>query len=113
LRESLVSLAIESWRLSRTFKALLDKSDTEQQRKYSGKLSWFNKRLQETLQDADLEMVDLENHKFDTGMAARAINLDEFEGNEELVVDKMLEPIIMASGEVLKRGTITLRRLEQ
>ena len=112
MRDSLIALAIESWRLSRTFKSLLEKSDITEQRRYSGKILWFNKRLEETLTACELQLVELEDHKFDTGMAAKAINLQDFENHENLIVDQTLEPVIMGAEGVIKRGTVTLRKKE-
>ena len=110
LETTLASLAIESWRLSKSFERLLTKSDPMEQRKYKSKLSWFNKKLNETLEEANLKFINLENQKYDTGAAVTAINLDDFQPDEDLEIDQMIEPIVMSNEGVLRAGTVVLRK---
>ena len=42
-----------------------------------------------------MAIVNLEGHEFDVGMAAKSLNIDEFESEDTLVVDQMIEPIII------------------
>ena len=46
------------------------------------------------------------------GMAATPLNIEDFGPEDQLVVDKMLEPIIMEGTTLAKTGTVTLRRIE-
>ena len=110
METTLASLAIESWRLSKSFERLLIKSDPMEQRKYKSKLSWFNKNLKETLEEANLKFINLENQRYDTGAAVTAINLDDFKPDDELEIDKMIEPIVMSNEGVLMTGTVVLRK---
>ena len=110
LETTLASLAIESWRLSKSFERLLIKSDPMEQRKYKSKLSWFNKKLNETLEEANLKFINLENQKYDTGAAVTAINLDDFKPDDDLEIDQMIEPIVMSNEGVLRAGTVVLRK---
>ena len=110
LETTLASLAIESWRLSKSFERLLTKSDPMEQRKYKSKLSWFNKKLKETLEEANLKFINLENKKYDTGAAVTAINLDDFKPDDDLEIDQMIEPIVMSNEGVLRAGTVVLRK---
>ena len=110
LETTLASLAIESWRLSKSFERLLTKSDPKEQRKYKSKLSWFNKKLNETLEEANLKFINLENQKYDTGAAVTAINLDDFKPDDDLEIDQMIEPIVMSNEGVLRAGTVVLRK---
>ena len=110
LETTLASLAIESWRLSKSFERLLTKSDPMEQRKYKSKLSWFNKKLNETLEEANLKFINLENQKYDTGAAVTAINLDDFKPDDDLEIDQMIEPIVMSNEGVLMTGTVVLRK---
>ena len=110
LETTLASLAIESWRLSKSFERLLTKSDPMEQRKYKSKLSWFNKKLNETLEEANLKFINLENQKYDTGAAVTAINLDDFKPDDDLEIDQMIEPIVMSNEGVFRAGTVVLRK---
>ena len=110
LETTLASLAIESWRLSKSLERLLIKSDPMEQRKYKSKLAWFKKKLTETLEEANLKFINLENQKYDTGAAVTAINLDDFQPDDDLEIDQMIEPIVMSNEGVLRAGTVVLRK---
>ena len=112
LRRPLLDVAVESWRFSRLFDRLLLKLDAGEQSRYRGQFRWFQRKLEESLADAGMRIVNVEGHAFDPGMAATPLNLEEFEPQDALVVDQMLEPIIMGSEGVVKTGTVTLRKVD-
>ena len=112
LKKSLLDLAVESWRFGRLFDRLLLKLDAGEQGRYRGQLGWFQRKLEDSLTDAGLRIVNVEGHAFDPGMAATPLNLEEFGSDDALVVDQMLEPIIMGPDGVVRTGTVTLRKVE-
>ena len=59
-----------------------------------------------------MRIVNVEGHEFDPGMAATPLNIEEFDSEDALIVDQMLEPIIMGPDGVIRKGTVTLRRVE-
>ena len=112
MKESFLSLALEAWRLSRVFLDLIDKVDLEQKKQFQRKLLWFEDRFESILEETDYRLVNLEGQNFVVGMAVKAINLDDFDDNENLVISRMLEPIIMGQNGVEKLGTVLLRSSE-
>jgi len=113
IRKSLLDIAVESWRLSRLLNRLLTKLNAGEQGRYRGQFRWFEKKLEGSLSDAGMRIVNVEGHDFDPGMAATPLNIEEFGADDTLVVDQMLEPIIMESdGAVARTGTVTLRKVE-
>ena len=111
MRQAVISMAVESWRFARVFDRLLSKLDAGEQSRYKSQFRWFIKKVDEALEQADLRMVNVEGHPFDPGMAATPLNIDEFEANDALMVDHMLEPIIMGKEGLVKTGTVTLRKV--
>jgi hypothetical protein len=77
----------------------------------SNQLRFFQKRLEESLLQAKLKIVNIEGQVFDEGMPATALNMGDFGPNDELLIDQMLEPIIMWEGGVRKAGTVMLRKV--
>ncbi len=59
-----------------------------------------------------MRIVNVECHAFDPGMAATALNIEEFGSDDTLVVDQMLEPIIIGSDGVVRTGNVMLRKVE-
>ncbi len=112
LTQTIVSMAVESWRFGRVFDRLLLKLDAGEQNRYKSQFRWFIKKVEEALEQADLRIVNVEGHPFDPGMAATPLNIEEFDAQDTLMVDQMLEPIIMRKEGLVKTGTVILRKVE-
>ena len=111
LVQSVINIAVESWRIGRVFDRMLTKLDAGEQTRYQSQLRWFIKKVEESLKDAGLRIVNVEGHPFDPGVAATPLNIEEFDANDALMVDQMLEPIIMGKEGLVKTGTVTLRKV--
>ncbi len=111
MRDAVISMAIESWRFGRVFDRLLTKLDAGEQNRYKSQFRWFIKKVEEALEQAELRIVNVEGHPFDPGTAATPLNIEEFDAQDILMVDQMLEPIIMEKGGVVRAGTVTLRKV--
>ena len=112
LKQSLVNMAIESWRVRRVFERMLLKVEAGEQSRYKSQFRWFIKKMGESLAEAGLHLINVEGHPFDPGMAATPLNIEDFEVNDTLIVDQMLEPILMGREGLVKTGTVTLRKVE-
>lgn len=113
LRESVISMVVESWRVSRVFERILNKLDAGEKTRYVSQFRWFMKKVDEALLQANMKVVNVEGQVFDPGMAATAINIDEFDSEDTLIVDKMLEPIIMDNDGIVRSGTVILKKVEK
>jgi hypothetical protein len=112
LTQSILDISLESWRFGKLFDRLLTKLDAGEQGRYRGQFRWFQKKLEESLSIAQLQVINVEGHPYDTGMAATPLNIDEFDPKDTLIVDQMLEPIIMGPDGIVKTGTVTLRKVQ-
>ena len=65
------------------------------------------------MEDAGLLCIDVEGKIYDPGMAVTPLNIDDFEPDDDLFVEQMMEPIIMRDGKVQKTGTVLLGRFEK
>ena len=110
--DAIISMAIESWRFGRVFDRLLTKFDAGEQKRCKSQLRWFMKKVDESLEQVDLRIVNVEGHPFDPGIAATPLNIEDFDSEDSLIVDQMLEPIIMEKDSLVKMGTVILRRIE-
>ena len=111
LTQVVIGMAVESWRFGRTYDRLLTKLDAGEQNRYKSQFRWFIKKVEEALEQADMRIVNVEGHPFDPGMAATPLNIEEFDANDALMVDQMIEPIIMGKEGLIKTGTVTLRKV--
>lgn len=72
-------------------------------------LNFSIRKINKTLSKNQLELLDLTGHKYDTGISVDVI--DKEEGNEKgyLYISKMIEPVILYEGKVIKYGKVILR----
>ena len=111
-KDVIINIAIETWRFGRVFERLLSKLDTDEQQRYRNQSRWFEKKLEEFLAEVGWQIVDIEGQAFDPGMAATPLNIEDFDAEDSLIVDQMLEPIIMEKEELVKTGTVMLKKEE-
>lgn len=111
-REAMINLATESWRFAKGFERGLTQLSPARARRRTSQLQWFLKKTEESLEDIGLRIVNIEGYPYDPDMSATPVNIEDFEPEEHLVVDQMLEPIIMDGTVLAKTGTVILRRTE-
>ena len=111
-KEAIISLAIEAWRFAKVFERGITQLNAARAKRHTSQLQLFVKKTEESLEDVGLRIVNVEGQPYDPGMAATPLNIEDFESDDHLVVDQMLEPIIMDGGSLAQTGTVTLRRIE-
>lgn len=111
--QSLVDIAVESWRFGKVFERVMSKLDTGNRERYLNQYTYFEKKVEVALSLAGLKIVNIEHQTFDIGMAATPLNMDDFQSGDTLFVDQMIEPIIIKNGLVLRKGTVMLGRVNQ
>lgn len=111
LEQSLIEMAVEGWRFSRLFGRIVSKLDAGEGSRYINQLRYFQKKLEDNLEANGLKLVNVEGQVFDPGMAASALNVGDFEPEDRLIVDQMVEPIIMGTQGLKKEGTVMLRKV--
>ena len=113
LTESIIAIAIESWRFGKLLNKIMGTMGTKEKNRYESRIQWFQKKVNESLKSAKISVVNLEGQQYDVGMAIKAINIDEFDSSDILIVDQMIEPILMGPDGIIKTGTATLRKVEE
>ena len=109
---ALQEIAVESWRFVRLVDKLLSQLDAGERGRYQNQVRFFLKKLEGNLASVGLKIINLEGSTFDPGMAATAVNIEDFSESDKLVVDQMIEPVIMGPNGLLHSGTVVLRRVK-
>lgn len=107
-----VKLALEAYKLASLTQTVLNQVDPTEAKKYSSRLAFILRNIQETLQESQLRIVPLEGVPFDEGLAISAVNLSEFDSRDDLIIDRVLEPLIMGSQGIVHSGIVSLRKKE-
>ncbi len=112
LEQSLIDIAVESWRFSRLFGKVVGKLDAGESGRYINQIRYFQKKVEESLDSNGLKLVNVEGQPYDAGRAASALNRGDFGPDDVLLVEQMLEPNIMGPKGLRKQGTVMLRKVE-
>lgn len=112
LQKAVIEMAVEAWRFRRVFDKAMSKLEAGESARYIGQFNWFIKKVESALKTAGMRIVDVEGQPYDVGMALSPLNIDDFEPEDLLYVEQMIEPIIMDETNVLKTGTAMLGRIE-
>lgn len=112
IEQSLIDVAVESWRFSRLFVRVVSKLDAGESGRFLNQMRYFQKKVEESLNANGLKLVNVEGLPYDAGVAASALNLDDFAADDHLIVDQMLEPIVMGPNGLRREGSVMLRKVE-
>jgi len=110
-QQIVINMAVESWRFSRLFIKAATKLEPSETNKYINQLRYFQKNIENSLDECGLKTINLEGQVYDIGMAAVAMNMEDFEADDILIVENMVEPIIMGNDGIKKQGTVILKKV--
>ncbi len=110
---ALAEFAIEIWRLPKLLDKLISRLDYDEQNKYHSQFAWFNKKAIEYLYSTGMTIASLDKMPFDVGMPVTPINIGDFDKDDELVIDQVLEPVIMQNGKIIKTGSVLLKKADK
>ena len=108
----IVDIAVESWRFSRLFLKMLNKLDASEAARYVSQYKYYLEKLEQSLKGAGVSLVNLEGQNYDAGMAVNALNMEDFNANDNLLIDQMIEPIIMGHDGLIRTGTVMLGKIQ-
>jgi len=108
--DSVVELVIECWRFARLFTKIARRLDAGEAAKYVSQLRYFQSKIEDILCRFDLKLISLEGQVYEPGMAVTVLNIDDFDAQDDLIVDQMTEPVVMSSKGLKRMGTVILRR---
>lgn len=111
-KNSLITIATESFRFQKTFEKVIQQIGFEESRKYQNQLNYYAKRVSKSLDIFGVRILDLEGKAYDPGMPVSPINIEDFEADDQLFIQQTVEPIVMMDDTVLKMGTVLLGRKE-
>ena len=113
LMQSLSEIAVEAWRFQGVFARMVTKVEPHLAERYVNQYAYFQKKVESSLEKAGLRMVNLEGQPFDPGMAVTPLNIDDFDTDDGLVIDQMIEPILMEGGSVRRTGVVLLKQVSK
>ncbi|MGN1021819.1 MAG: hypothetical protein ACI4O7_15760 [Aristaeellaceae bacterium] len=106
MKLAIAEIAAESWRYSRAVSKVLRKLDVMDADRFARQYEYFTTRVQRAVVTAGLTVLDLTGQAYHVGLPVQAMNLEEFDEDEPLLIAQTIEPVIMMDGRVVKTGVV-------
>ena len=110
---ALARIAVEYWRLLRAYDRLRESNVGQDTPRLAAQSRYAAERLESIMGQVGLRLVLFDGQAFQAGLPVEALNADEFDGEEGLIVEFTTEPTILFEGRVISPGKVTLARVEQ
>ena len=111
LQLAIAEIAAESWRFERALNKALGKMDVMDAERFSRQYKYFADRVDRAVQAAGLSVLELTGSAYSVEMPVQAMNLEEFDEDEPLIIARTIEPVIMMNGRVVKTGMVMVDRI--
>ena len=112
LTNAIISMVIEAWRFKGNYERLLTGLKPAEQKRYLNQFNWYFKKAAEGLESAGLRVAEFPvGMAFDPGLKISAVNLEDFQPGDPLVIKQILEPTILASDDRIDHvGSVILEK---
>jgi len=102
-------LAIEYWRLLKAFEKSCGAGRGASNQE-AAQARYAASKLASILSDIDMRLVTFDGERFEPGLPVSAINADEFESDNDLVIAATIEPAVIVRGNVKITGRVLLEQ---
>lgn len=109
---SFATLAGDYWRLLRSYERLIAESAPENHNRLKSNYRNAERRLTTALDENNIKIISYEGKSYTPNLAVTVVNGDEFDDNEELIINQMMEPTVMLGERVLSMGKAILSKKE-
>lgn len=107
---ALVKLAIEYWRVARSYERNL--ANLPNSTSAEATIRNSDKKFSAILAESGLKFISCERQEYSPNLPITVINRDEFTSNDNLIVTQMIEPTIMEGDKVINVGKAILTAKE-
>ena len=111
LRTAVAEIAAESWRYKLSLEKVLKRMDVMEAKRFARQYSYFYSRVDRAVSGAGLNVLDLTGQQYSVGLPVQAMNLEDFDEDEALIITQTVEPVIMARGHVMRTGIVMVDRV--
>ncbi len=109
----LAMLATEWFKAARRVLKLAIEAAPHRYERERAQLSYSYGRIQETLTLQGIRIHEFDGQPYSPSLPAEALNPEDFENEEGLVVAETVEPTILLEGRILLRGKVVLKKRAQ
>lgn len=111
----IVEFIVEEYRFLKSYVSLMGKLMKDELPKYTSVYNFHINKINEIMEKKNLRIVDLVGKSYDDGLSVNPLNLEDFDKNDNLIIEQVLEPLIVSvtDGKIIKSGTVMLTRAKE
>ena len=109
-REALIKLATEYWRLLKLAERTVAEMQTEKMASVAAQLRYSMSRLSTICAESGLKLIGYDRERYAPNLPVTVANADETEFSGDLIVERTVEPTIIADGQILAMGKVFVRK---
>lgn len=106
-------MSVDFWKLLRVAERIMLSLPEDKQKRVSAQLRFSANRLESHLSELNISLPTFEGQVFGPELPAMAVNADEFEDVECLIVESAVEPAVILNGQVIETAKVMLKEVAQ
>jgi hypothetical protein len=109
-REALIKLATEYWRLLKLTERTVADMQNEKTASVAAQLRYSMSRLTTICEEGGLKLISYDRESYVPNLPVTVANSDETDPSDELIVERTVEPTIIADGQLVAMGKVFLKK---
>jgi hypothetical protein len=109
-REALIKLTTEYWRLLKLTERTVADIQNEKTASIAAQLRYSTSRLTTICAEGGLKLISYDRQLYIPNLPVTVANSDETDASDELIVERTIEPTIIADGQVVAMGKVFLKK---
>lgn len=109
-RDALIKLTTEYWRLLRLTERTVADMQNEKTASVAAQLRYSMSRLTTICAEGGLKLISYDREPYVPNLPVTVANSDETDSSDELIVERTVEPTIIAGGQVVAMGKVFLKK---
>ena len=102
-------LALDFWKLLRTSERIMGGLQEDKRPRLAAQLRFSSSRFASHLEALGLSMPTFEGQLFGAELPAVAVNADDFDTAENLIIESAVEPALIWNGKVIQNARVMLK----
>ena len=109
-REALIKLTTEYWRLLKLTERTVAEMQNEKTASITAQLRYSMSRLSTICAEGGLKLVSYDREPYVPNLPVTVANSDETDSSDDLIVERTVEPTIIAGGHVVAMGRVFVKK---
>jgi hypothetical protein len=101
-------MAAEFWKLLRGFERTLLLTPTDSRKALSAQARYAREKLETITAALEMQIVSFDGLTFEVNLPAVAVNPEDVAKNEDVIVERTIEPAVVSNGRLLLTGRVFL-----